>query len=75
MNVASQATAKSWPERNGQFQRLDQRKNPDHRNFSQVQCTLTGKNTLATTSAMFLNWGIMFMSAFSFPDIVFVSYK
>lgn len=37
VNVASQAPTKSWPERNGQFQRVDQRKNPpDHRNFSQV---------------------------------------
>ncbi|XP_018539089.1 selenocysteine insertion sequence-binding protein 2-like isoform X2 [Lates calcarifer] len=35
VNVASQATPKSWGDRNGQFQRADQRKNPEQRNFSQ----------------------------------------
>ncbi|XP_040015569.1 selenocysteine insertion sequence-binding protein 2-like isoform X1 [Xiphias gladius] len=35
VNVASQATPKSWGDRNGQFHRADQRKNPEQRNFSQ----------------------------------------
>ncbi|KAM9408388.1 selenocysteine insertion sequence-binding protein 2-like isoform 2-T2 [Pholidichthys leucotaenia] len=35
VNVASQATPKSWSDRNGQFHRGDQRKNPEQRNFSQ----------------------------------------
>lgn len=35
VNVASQATSKSWGDRNGQFHRADQRKNPEQRNFSQ----------------------------------------
>ncbi|KAM8894034.1 selenocysteine insertion sequence-binding protein 2-like isoform 3-T3 [Spinachia spinachia] len=35
VNVASQATQKSWGDRNGQFHRADQRKNPEQRNFSQ----------------------------------------
>lgn len=35
VNVASQATSKSWVDRNGQFHRADQRKNPEQRNFSQ----------------------------------------
>ncbi|KAM9860804.1 selenocysteine insertion sequence-binding protein 2-like isoform 2-T2 [Aulostomus maculatus] len=35
VNVASQATQKSWGDRNGQFHRADQRKTPDQRNFSQ----------------------------------------
>ena len=37
VNVASQATPKPWGDRNGQFHRADQRKNPEQRNFSQVQ--------------------------------------
>lgn len=37
VNVASQATSKSWVDRNGQFHRADQRKNPEQRNFSQVK--------------------------------------
>uniref|UniRef100_A0A8D0A4Y2 SECIS binding protein 2 like n=1 Tax=Sander lucioperca TaxID=283035 RepID=A0A8D0A4Y2_SANLU len=36
VNVASQATQKSWGDRNSQFHRADQRKNPEQRNFSQV---------------------------------------
>ncbi|XP_034727006.1 selenocysteine insertion sequence-binding protein 2-like isoform X2 [Etheostoma cragini] len=35
VNVASQATQKSWGDRNSQFHRGDQRKNPEQRNFSQ----------------------------------------
>ncbi|XP_041643776.1 selenocysteine insertion sequence-binding protein 2-like [Cheilinus undulatus] len=35
VNVASQANPKPWGERNGQFHRADQRKNPEQRNFSQ----------------------------------------
>ncbi|XP_029943874.1 selenocysteine insertion sequence-binding protein 2-like isoform X4 [Salarias fasciatus] len=35
VNVASQATSKSWGDRNGQYHRADQRKNPEQRNFSQ----------------------------------------
>ncbi|XP_042254841.1 selenocysteine insertion sequence-binding protein 2-like isoform X1 [Thunnus maccoyii] len=35
VNVASQGTQKSWGDRNGQFHRADQRKNPEQRNFSQ----------------------------------------
>ncbi|AWP01369.1 putative selenocysteine insertion sequence-binding protein 2-like [Scophthalmus maximus] len=35
VNVASQATQKSWGDRNGQFHRAEQRKNPEQRNFSQ----------------------------------------
>ncbi|KAF3686647.1 Selenocysteine insertion sequence-binding protein 2-like [Channa argus] len=35
VNVASQATPKSWGEKNGQFHRADQRKNPEQRNISQ----------------------------------------
>ncbi|XP_062263065.1 selenocysteine insertion sequence-binding protein 2-like isoform X4 [Platichthys flesus] len=35
VNVASQATPKSWGDRNGQFHRAEQRKNPEQRNFSQ----------------------------------------
>ncbi|CAN9506680.1 unnamed protein product [Ophioblennius macclurei] len=35
VNVASQATSKPWSDRNGQYHRADQRKNPDQRNFSQ----------------------------------------
>ncbi|XP_039650788.1 selenocysteine insertion sequence-binding protein 2-like isoform X5 [Perca fluviatilis] len=35
VNVASQATQKSWGDRNSQFHRADQRKNPEQRNFSQ----------------------------------------
>ncbi|XP_037342443.2 selenocysteine insertion sequence-binding protein 2-like isoform X3 [Pungitius pungitius] len=35
VNVASQATQKSWGDRNGQFHRADQRKNPEQRNVSQ----------------------------------------
>ncbi|XP_026175743.1 selenocysteine insertion sequence-binding protein 2-like isoform X2 [Mastacembelus armatus] len=35
VNVASQATPKSWGDRNGQFHRADQRKNPEQRNYSQ----------------------------------------
>ncbi|KAF7666614.1 hypothetical protein LDENG_00099290 [Lucifuga dentata] len=35
VNVASQATQKSWGDRNGHFHRADQRKNPHQRNFSQ----------------------------------------
>ncbi|XP_061607522.1 selenocysteine insertion sequence-binding protein 2-like isoform X1 [Phyllopteryx taeniolatus] len=35
VNVASQATQKSWGDRNGHFHRADQRKNPDQSNFSQ----------------------------------------
>lgn len=42
-NAASQAPTKSWPERNGQFQRADPRKNPDHRGFPQVAFTPTGR--------------------------------
>lgn len=34
VNVASQATPKSWVE--SQYRRADQRKNPEQRNFSQV---------------------------------------
>uniref|UniRef100_A0A3Q2VHZ1 SECIS binding protein 2 like n=1 Tax=Haplochromis burtoni TaxID=8153 RepID=A0A3Q2VHZ1_HAPBU len=37
VNVASQATSKSWVDRNGQFHRADQRKNPEQRNFSQLE--------------------------------------
>lgn len=37
VNVASQATPKSWGDRSSQFHRADQRKNPEQRNFSQVQ--------------------------------------
>uniref|UniRef100_A0A7N8YDT3 SECIS binding protein 2 like n=1 Tax=Mastacembelus armatus TaxID=205130 RepID=A0A7N8YDT3_9TELE len=36
VNVASQATPKSWGDRNGQFHRADQRKNPEQRNYSQL---------------------------------------
>lgn len=36
VNVASQANPKPWGDRNGQFYRADQRKNPEQRNFSQV---------------------------------------
>uniref|UniRef100_A0A7N6FM34 Ribosomal protein eL8/eL30/eS12/Gadd45 domain-containing protein n=1 Tax=Anabas testudineus TaxID=64144 RepID=A0A7N6FM34_ANATE len=36
VNVASQATPKSWGDRNSQFHRADQRKNPEQRNFSQL---------------------------------------
>ncbi|KAM6943085.1 selenocysteine insertion sequence-binding protein 2-like [Xenentodon cancila] len=35
VNVANQATPKSWGDRNGQFHRTEQRKNPEQRNFSQ----------------------------------------
>ncbi|XP_036950450.1 selenocysteine insertion sequence-binding protein 2-like isoform X2 [Acanthopagrus latus] len=35
VNVASQAAPKAWGDRNGQFHRADQRKNPEQRNFSQ----------------------------------------
>ncbi|XP_034049583.1 selenocysteine insertion sequence-binding protein 2-like isoform X3 [Thalassophryne amazonica] len=35
VSVASQATQKSWGDRNGQFHRGDHRKNPEQRNFSQ----------------------------------------
>ncbi|XP_061670213.1 selenocysteine insertion sequence-binding protein 2-like isoform X2 [Syngnathoides biaculeatus] len=35
VNVASQATQKSWGDRNGHFHRADQRKNPEQSNFSQ----------------------------------------
>ncbi|CAG5858930.1 unnamed protein product, partial [Menidia menidia] len=35
VNVASQATTKSWGDRNGQSHRADQRRNPEQRNFSQ----------------------------------------
>ncbi|KAM3625564.1 uncharacterized protein V6R79_014128 [Siganus canaliculatus] len=35
VNAASQATPKSWGDRNGQFHRQDQRKNPEQRNVSQ----------------------------------------
>ncbi|XP_063738528.1 selenocysteine insertion sequence-binding protein 2-like isoform X2 [Eleginops maclovinus] len=35
VNAASQATPKSWGDRNGHFHRADQRKNPEQRNFSQ----------------------------------------
>uniref|UniRef100_A0A672G5E7 Ribosomal protein eL8/eL30/eS12/Gadd45 domain-containing protein n=1 Tax=Salarias fasciatus TaxID=181472 RepID=A0A672G5E7_SALFA len=38
VNVASQATSKSWGDRNGQYHRADQRKNPEQRNFSQNLC-------------------------------------
>uniref|UniRef100_A0A669E0I9 SECIS binding protein 2 like n=1 Tax=Oreochromis niloticus TaxID=8128 RepID=A0A669E0I9_ORENI len=37
VNVASQAPSKSWVDRNGQFHRADQRKNPEQRNFSQLE--------------------------------------
>lgn len=36
VNAASQATHRPWGDRNSQFHRVDQRKNPDQRNFSQV---------------------------------------
>ncbi|KAL3065753.1 hypothetical protein OYC64_015828 [Pagothenia borchgrevinki] len=35
VNAASQATQKSWGDRNGHFHRADQRKHPEQRNFSQ----------------------------------------
>ncbi|KAM6950386.1 selenocysteine insertion sequence-binding protein 2-like isoform 2-T2 [Lycodopsis pacificus] len=44
VNVASQATQKSWGDRNGQFHRADQRKNPEQRNFSQdFHCGYPGR--------------------------------
>ncbi|XP_039650785.1 selenocysteine insertion sequence-binding protein 2-like isoform X2 [Perca fluviatilis] len=42
VNVASQATQKSWGDRNSQFHRADQRKNPEQRNFSQSLHVYTG---------------------------------
>ncbi|XP_031162081.1 selenocysteine insertion sequence-binding protein 2-like isoform X2 [Sander lucioperca] len=42
VNVASQATQKSWGDRNSQFHRADQRKNPEQRNFSQRLHVYTG---------------------------------
>ncbi|XP_077569051.1 selenocysteine insertion sequence-binding protein 2-like isoform X2 [Stigmatopora nigra] len=35
VNVTSQATQKPWGDKNGHFHRVDQRKNPEQKNFSQ----------------------------------------
>ncbi|TNN21769.1 Selenocysteine insertion sequence-binding protein 2-like [Liparis tanakae] len=37
VHVASQATPRSWGDRPDPFHRADQRRNPDQRNFSQVE--------------------------------------
>uniref|UniRef100_A0A3Q3EGZ7 SECIS binding protein 2 like n=1 Tax=Labrus bergylta TaxID=56723 RepID=A0A3Q3EGZ7_9LABR len=58
VNVASQANPKPWGERNGQFHRADQRKNPEQRNFSQVRFvppeqTLSEKLLYVTAISLF----------------------